>query len=92
MTGDPSNDESGFKFPCEYAIKAMGLAEPGFEATVIEIVRPHAPDLDVESIRTKPSRNGRFLSVTILIEAVSRDQLDAIYDDLTAHEKILMRL
>ena len=92
MSTDQNGDDQGFEFPCEYAIKAMGLAEPGFEATVIELIRPHAPDLDVETIRTRPSRNGRYLSITVRIQAVSRAQLDAIYDDLTAHEKVLMRL
>jgi putative lipoic acid-binding regulatory protein len=85
-------DDTGFEYPCEYAVKAMGLAEPGFEATVIEIIRPHAPGLAVESVSTRLSRNGKYLSVTVLIEAVSRSQLDAIYADLTAHEKVLMRL
>ena len=31
-------------------------------------------------------------SVSVVIEARSREQLDAIYDDLTTHDKVLMRL
>ncbi len=87
-----SDDQGGFDFPCEYAVKAMGLAEPDFTTTVIEIIRVHAPDLDIDTVSTKSSRNGKYLSVSVTIEASNRDQLDAIYDDLTAHEKVLMRL
>ena len=87
-----SDDGTGFDFPCEYQVKAMGLAEPGFEALVIEIVSRHAAMLGAEPVRTRPSRNGRYLSVTVSIEALSREQLDAIYADLTAHDKVLMRL
>ena len=92
MSTDHGSEEQGFAFPCEYAIKAMGLAESEFQSTVVEIVQVHAPDLDLAAVSSKTSRNGKSLSVTVLIQAVSRAQLDAIYDDLTAHEKVLMRL
>ena len=82
----------GFEFPCLYKIKAMGLHEPNFDALVVEIVRRHHPDLKEGAVSHKPSRNGKYISVTVTIEAQSRQQLDAIYDDLTAHEKVLMRL
>lgn len=87
-----TDQKSGFDFPCAYEIKAMGLAEPGFEAVVVEIIRRHAPVPDPAAIRTRASRNGRYLSVSVMIEALSREQLDAIYADLTAHDKVLMRL
>jgi putative lipoic acid-binding regulatory protein len=87
-----SDRPQGFEFPCEYAVKAMGLAEPGFDALVVEIVRRHCPDIREGAVTTRPSRNGRYLSVTVLIEAHSHSQLNAIYADLTAHDKVLMRL
>ncbi len=81
-----------FEFPCEFAIKAMGLATPEFDALVVELVRRHAPDLGEGSVATKPSKNGRYLSVTVTINATSREQLDAIYQALTDHELVLMSL
>ena len=88
----PEQPPAGFEFPCDYDVKAMGLADPGFDALVVEIVRRHCPDLGEAAVRSRPSRNGRYVSVTVTIRAQSRAQLDAIYDDLTAHEKVLMRL
>jgi putative lipoic acid-binding regulatory protein len=40
----------------------------------------------------RSSRGGKYVSVSVVIEAGGRAQLDAIYDDLTADEKVLMRL
>ncbi len=87
-----NNEDSAFDFPCDFTVKAMGLAEPGFDALVVEIVRRHAPDLSEGAVRSRPSRNGKYVSVSVVIQARSRAQLDAIYHDLTAHERVLMRL
>lgn len=85
-------EAQGFEFPCEFAIKAMGLAEEGFDNLVVEIVREHCANIYEGAVTTKESRNGKYLSVTVMIQAESLDQLNAIYDALTAHEKVLMRL
>lgn len=84
--------ESAIEFPCDFPIKAMGLARGNFELTVLEIVRRHAPDLAEGAIKRRSSSNGKYLSVTVTIRAENKDQLDAIYMDLTACEKILMAL
>jgi len=89
---EQQTDARGFEFPCDYAVKAMGLAEPGFDALVVEIVRRHCPDLAEGAVRSRPSRTGKYLSVTVSIQARSHDQLNAIYADLSAHEKVLSRL
>ncbi len=70
----------------------MGRDDGEFRERVIEIVKMHVADLDQQQIYVAPSRNGNFISVTITITAVSRDQLDAIYMDLTACEQVMMAL
>ena len=87
-----TDQETLFDFPCRFPVKAMGRDEDDFEATVVEIVRRHAPDLGEGAVTTQPSRGGRFVSVTVTITATSRAQLDAIYSDLTAHDQVLMAL
>jgi putative lipoic acid-binding regulatory protein len=89
MTRD---EPQGFEFPCEYEIKAMGLDEGGFDRVVIDIIRRHSDRVREDSVRLRASRGGKYVSVSVVIEAESRTQLDAIYDALTAHEKVLMRL
>ena len=79
-------------YPCDFSIKAMGKAEPDFDLLVYELVRRHVPDIHEGAIRSRPSKGGKWVSVTVTIRAQSQDQLDAIYMDLSAHEKVVMAL
>jgi putative lipoic acid-binding regulatory protein len=56
---------------------------------VVEIVRRHAPELDDSLVKVRESRGGKWLSVTVIIEAIDREQLDDIYRDLSAHERVV---
>jgi putative lipoic acid-binding regulatory protein len=86
------NEETLFEFPCEFPIKAMGKADIELPVIVTEIVRRHVTEVDEAAIKTRPSKDGNFLSVTVIIEATSKQQLDAIYQDLTDHPHVLMSL
>ncbi|HHI77563.1 MAG TPA: DUF493 domain-containing protein [Gammaproteobacteria bacterium] len=87
-----ADEEKGFQFPCEYQVKAMGLDDGTFRDTVLEIVGNHCERIDENRIVCRGSANGKYLSVSVTIEAQSREQLDALYEELTAHDKVLMRL
>ncbi|WP_160285763.1 DUF493 domain-containing protein [Pseudomonas knackmussii] len=81
------------EFPCErYPIKVIGDAGDGFSDLVIEIIQRHAPDLDETTLVMRDSRNGRFLSVQVLITATSVDQLQNIHADLRATGRVHMVL
>lgn len=86
------DDETIMEFPCEFPIKAMGAAVEDFEVVVMEIVKQHVPGLTAGQLKQRPSKNGKYVSITVTIEAHSKAQLDAIYIDLTACEKVLMAL
>ncbi|MEX2523509.1 MAG: DUF493 domain-containing protein [Gammaproteobacteria bacterium] len=75
-----------------FPVKAMGAAEEDFDGLVVSLVRRHSPDLAESAVKTRLSRNGNYMSVTVTVEARSREQLDAIYTDLTAHERVLIAL
>ncbi|MEJ2453423.1 MAG: DUF493 domain-containing protein [Candidatus Thiodiazotropha sp.] len=80
------------EFPCDYLLKVMGRAEPGFDSLVVELVRRHVPDLREGAVTSRPSKGGKWVSVSVTLRAESKAQLDAIYLDLTAHEKVVMAL
>lgn len=84
--------ETLLEFPCRFPIKAMGPADRGLEGVVVEIVERHAPGFDRTSVSVRSSRGGRWVSVTVVIEARSRPQLDAIYQELTDHELVAWAL
>lgn len=90
---DP-NKESLLEFPCRFPVKAMGRADGGFEAVVVQIIRAHAELWKGEElpVTTNPSRKGNYTAVTVVIEATSQAQLDAIYQDLTDCPDVLMAL
>lgn len=87
-----TDDTQGFEFPCDYEVKAMGLDDGRFHEVVISIIERHCETIRMDTLRTRASRAGKYVSVSLVVVAQSREQLDAIYDDLTAHEKVLMRL
>lgn len=86
------SDESPLEFPCEFPIKMMGRDTPEFRATARALVEKHAGEVADDAVRAALSRNGRFVSVTVTITATSREQLDTIYREVTAHEDVLMAL
>ena len=85
-------EETLLEFPCEFSVKAMGLATDNFDTVVVEIVRRHVPELGEGAVKTRPSKEGKYLSVTVTFDATSKAQLDAIYQDLTDHDQVLMSL
>lgn len=89
MDQDDGNG-SLLSFPCDFPIKVMGHTADDFDALVVGLVRKHSPDLLEGAVRTRLSRQGKFISITVTVQAQSRAQLDAIYMELTAHERVLM--
>lgn len=86
------SNETLLEFPCQFAIKAMGKNNLEFDLLVIELVRRHAPELHEQALTTRPSKDGNYLAVTVTIQASSKQQLDAIYQDLSDHPQVLMAL
>ncbi|MCK5888880.1 MAG: DUF493 domain-containing protein [Methylococcales bacterium] len=87
-----SEEETLFEFPCQFPIKAMGKNIPTFDDIVVNIVLQHARDLKEGAVKTNLSRSGKFISVTVMIEASSKKQLDAIYQGLTDCPDVMMTL
>ena len=85
-------EDSLMSFPCSFPIKMMGRETDDFRQTVRAIVEKHTGPLDDDAIVASLSRNGRFVSVTVTIVAESREQLDNIYRDATAHDDVIMAL
>jgi uncharacterized protein len=82
--------ESLLIFPCRLPIKVFGKNEPAFRAAALEIIRAHC---GVElGVTEQPSRQGTYLSLTIVVDAASKVQLDALYHALVASDSILMAL
>ena len=92
MSNESTNEDTLLEFPCTFSVKSMGLANTGFDQVVVEIVRRHAPDLGEGAVTTRNSKGEKYVSVTVTLTAQSKAQLDAIYQDLTNCEQVIMSL
>jgi len=86
MTAQIPTEESLIEYPCDFTVKAMGIAIPEYKDTILEIAKTHDPSFDESNVTEKYSKNKKYLSLSMMIHAVSREQLDALYTDLTASE------
>lgn len=90
MTTTP--EESLFEFPCSLPIKVFGRNDASFRSAALGIVRSHYADVGDEAIGEQLSRRGSYLSLTITVQAESREEVDALYRELSASDEILMVL
>jgi uncharacterized protein len=82
--------ESPLQFPAEIAVKVFGKNESAFRAAVLTIVSTHYGD--EHAVAEQLSKQGAYLSLSVTVLAASREQIDAMYKELTAHDDILMVL
>ncbi len=89
---EPLEEAVGLAFPTAFPIKIMGRRDSGFAKAVIEIVQRHAPDFMPGTLEMRPSREGKYVSLTATVNATSREQLDALYQELCDHPSVVMVL
>lgn len=88
----PPEADALLAFPTAFPIKIMGRREGEFAQSVLAIVLRHAPDFSAASMEMRPSRKGKYLSLTVTVNATSREMLDALYRDLCDHPSVVMVL
>ena len=84
--------DSLLALPCVFPIKIVGRRAEDFAQRMVEIVLRHAPDYDAGSMEMRASSRGAYLSLTCIINAQSREQLDALYRELSADPQVVMVL
>lgn len=85
-------DDSLIEYPCDFPVKILGHTQAGFAQAILEVVRRHAPEFDSATVEMKTSKKGKYLSLTCVIRATSRQQLDALYQELCDHPMVVMVL
>ncbi len=88
----PMNDHpSCLVFPCTFPIKVMGHNTKAFLSAVEEIFNRHLDPGEYTS-SSRPSSGNKYLSITVTFTARSKDQLNAIYEELNRSELVVMTL
>jgi len=86
MSDEPQ--AKGFQFPGVFEITAMGPAEARLEEVIPRELEAAGLSVLQESVRSRASSAGRFVSVSISFRADSREQYDAAHVALRAHPDI----
>lgn len=94
MSTDKTSGESAdiMKFPCEFTLKVFGLASDEFEMEVITLTRRHVKNLRENALATRYSRDRKYLAISVTFTAESKEQLDNLYQELSANRRILMAI
>ncbi len=99
MTDKPPVSESNsidedqlLHFPCDFSLKVMGEDIDNYADYVLSVCQKHIDNVTSDKLRTRPSRNGKYLAVTVTFVAASREQLDNLYLELNAHKHTRMAL
>jgi putative lipoic acid-binding regulatory protein len=85
-------EDSLIEYPCDFPIKILGLSQQGFAKAVMEVVTRHDPDFKASTMEMRNSSKARYISLTCTVRATSREQLDALYQDLCDHPGVVMVL
>lgn len=90
--GEEYDPFDALEYPCRFEIKAMGRDDNRFNALVQGIVSRHIGENDLLNVKARPSREGRYVSITVIIRAGSKEQIRAIYAALADCPEVLMTL
>jgi putative lipoic acid-binding regulatory protein len=90
--GTGEEQPSLIEYPCDFPLKILGHSQAGFAQAMLGVVKRHAPDFNDGTLEMKASKKGKYLSVTCVIRATSRAQLDALYQELCDHPMVVMVL
>jgi len=81
------------EYPTIYTFKVMGRQEHGFREYVRQLfTRFMGSEVSLDSISEKPSRLGRYLSVSVSVYLLSEEQRQAIYSQLHRERRVLYYL
>lgn len=80
--------DSLIEYPSAFPIKVMGINAEGFVHAVTQVAKQHDPSFDASTVALRDSKAGNYLGVTITVTATSREQLDALYMDLSKHPMV----
>ncbi|MBS0213798.1 MAG: DUF493 family protein [Proteobacteria bacterium] len=80
--------DKGFQFPGVFEISAMGSASAGLETEIPRLLAQAGLAVLHETISSRASREGKYVSVRIGFRAESRADYEAAHRALRAHPEV----
>ncbi|MGG6463416.1 DUF493 family protein [Solilutibacter silvestris] len=82
------NPEHGFQFPGVFEITAMGPADAGLEAVIPTLLEDAGIEVLRETVATRDSSGGKYVSIKLSFKAESRAQYEAAHTALREHPEV----
>lgn len=80
-------------YPTDYAFKVIGKQEHGFKEFIrLLFGRLMGHEVSPDSIAESPSRQGKYLALTVTVVLLSEEQRQTIYGQLFKEKRILYYL
>ncbi len=86
------SDDTLFEFPCSFPIKVMGKDTPELHQAVRDIINHYVDNVSDAAFKSRASKKGTYISITVTITATDKQQLDNIYLALSASEHVTMSI
>jgi putative lipoic acid-binding regulatory protein len=77
-------------FPATLTLRAMGHNHPGFPGRVLAALQTCQPDLGESAVNVRPSREGKYLAVTVRVTVEDQAKLDGLYQSLRGVEGLIL--
>ncbi|MCF6767056.1 DUF493 domain-containing protein [Thiotrichales bacterium 19S11-10] len=90
--GKDQTAETLLEFPCRFPIKILCNPNKGIEELVMEALHKHIEDNKSIDLSVKESKNGKYISITAIFTATSKEQLDTLYRLFSSQEDVHMVL
>ena len=87
-----TENESLIDFPCDFPIKVIGKSDSDIDEHVVGILLKYVSTIYEGAVRSRRSKNGNYVALTITMKITSQTQLDQIYQALGASDKVVMIL
>ena len=88
MSIHSDNPEHGFQFPGVFEITAMGPAGSGLEGDIPRLLEEAGIEVLRETVATRDSSGGKYVSIKLSFKADSRAQYDAAHEALRSHPEV----
>jgi len=88
MSIQSDNPEHGFQFPGVFELTAMGPASAGLEDEIPRLLEQVGIEVLRETVATRDSTGGKYVSVRLSIKADSREEYDAAHQALRDHPEV----
>ncbi|MGI8560747.1 MAG: DUF493 family protein [Luteimonas sp.] len=80
--------EHGFQFPGDFEITAMGPATAALDTELPALLRAAGITVLDETVATRASSGGKYMSVKLGFRAGSREEYDAAHAALRGHPEV----